>query len=103
MRPNRGELALKRIMAYHPKNEKKEKPHEAEAIIHSKFHDIQNNFHVVLLEMELLRRNQTAVLNSQLIFDCLERVDKSLQSLREHFSLAASVNGEERAGKFPKP
>jgi len=53
--------------------------------------------------MDLLSRNQTADLNSQLIFDCLERVDKSLQSLREQFSMAASVKGEERAGKFPKP
>ena len=94
---------MKRITAYHPKSEKKEEPNEAEAIIHSKFHDIQKHFHVVLLEMDFLHQNQTAVLNSQLIFNCLARVDKSLQSLREHFRLAASVNGEERDGKFPKP
>jgi len=94
---------MKKITAYHPKSEKKEKPNEAEVIIQSKFRDIQNHFHVVLLEMDLLSRNQTADLNSQLIFYCLERVDKSLQSLREQFSLAASVKGEERAGKFPKP
>ncbi len=94
---------MKRVTAYHPKSEKKENPNEAEAIIQSKFNDIQTQFHVVLLEMELLRRNPTAVFNSQFIFDCLERVDKSLQSLREHFSLAASVNGEDRAGKFLRP
>ncbi len=94
---------MKRIKAYHPKSEKKEEPKEVEAIIRSKFYDIQNHFQVVLLEMELLRRNQTAVLNSQLIFNCLERVDKSLQVLRERFSLAASVNGEDRAGKFLRP
>ncbi len=92
---------MKRTTAYHPKSEKKEEPNEAEAIIHSKFYDAQNHFQVVLLEMDFLRQNQTAVLNSQLIFNCLERINKSLQSLREHFSLAACVNGEERAGKFP--
>jgi hypothetical protein len=94
---------MKKITAYQLKSKKNEKSNEAEAIIYSKFRDIQNHFHVVLLEMDLLRWNQTADFNSQLIFDSLERVNKSLQSLREHISLAASVNGEERAGKFPKP
>ena len=31
---------MKSITAYHPKSEKKEKPNEAEAIIHSKFHEM---------------------------------------------------------------
>ena len=94
---------MKKITAYQLMSKKNEKSNGAEAIIHSKFYEIQNHFHVVLLEMDLLRRNQTAVLNSHLILDCLERVDKSLQSLREQISLAASVNGEERDGKFPIP
>ncbi len=94
---------MKKITAYQLKSKKNEKSNEAEAIIYSKFYEIQNHFQVVLLEMDLLCRNQTAVLNPQLISDCLERVDKSSQSLREHFSLAASVNGKGRAGKFPKP
>ncbi len=94
---------MKRITAYHPKSEKKEEPKETETIIRSKFYDIQNHFQVVLLEMELLHQNQTAIVNSQLIFNCLARVDKNLQSLREHFSLAASDKGKERVEKFPKP
>ncbi len=94
---------MKKITAYRLKSKKKGNICETIPIIQSKLHDIQSHLQVMLLEVELLCRNQTAVLNSQLIFNCLERVDKSLQSLREHFSLAASVNGEERAWKFPNP
>ena len=94
---------MKKITAYQLKSGKNGKPSGADDIIQSKFQDIQNHFHVVLLEMDLLRWNQTADFNSQLIFDSLERVNKNLQSLREQISLAASFKGEERAGKFPKP
>ncbi len=86
---------MKKITAYRVKSEKKEESSEAAAIIQSKLHDIQAHLHVKLLEVELLCRNQTAVLNSQVILDYLERVDKSLQSSREYFSLDASVKGEE--------
>ncbi len=94
---------MKRITAYHPKSEKKGNLSEAEAIIQSKFHDIQSHLHVMLLEVELRCRNKTAVLNSQVILDYLERVDKSLQSSRVHFSKDASVKKEERVGKALNP
>ncbi len=90
---------MKKITAYRLKSEKKGNLSEAAAIIQSKLHDIQSHLHVVLLEVELLCRNQTAVLNSQLILDYLERVDKSLRSSRVHFSMDASVRREERVGK----
>jgi hypothetical protein len=94
---------MKKITAHHLKSDKKEKSSEVSAIIHSKLHDIQTRLHVMLLEVELLCRNQTALLNSQLIFDYLERVDESLQSSREHFSLDASIKGKKRVGKALNP
>ncbi len=94
---------MKMIWAYRLKSEKKGNLSEAAAIIQSKLHDIQSHLHVMLLEVELLCRNKTAVLNSQVILDYLERVDKSLQSSRVHFSMDASVRREERVGKALNP
>jgi hypothetical protein len=54
-------------------------------------------------EKKLLCQNQTAVLNSQVILNYLERVDKSLQSSRVHFSMDGNVRREERVGKALKP
>ena len=94
---------MKKITAYRLKSEKKGNLSEAAAIIQSKLHDIQSHLHVMLLEVELLCRNKTAVLNSQVILDYLERVDKSLQSSRVHFSMDASVRRVERVGKALNP
>ncbi len=90
---------MNKITAYRLKSEKKGNLSEAAAIIQSKLHDIQSHLHVMLLEVELLCRNKTPVLNSQVILNYLERVDKSLQSSRVHFSMDASVKGEKRVGK----
>jgi len=94
---------MKMIWAYRLKSEKKGNLSEATAIIQSKLHDIQSHLYVMLLEVELLCRNKTAVLNSQVILDYLERVDKSLQSSRVHFSMDASVRRKERVGKALHP
>jgi hypothetical protein len=94
---------MKRTTAYRLRGEKKENLSEAAAIIQSKLHDIQSHLQVMLLEMELLCQNQTAVLNSQVILNYLERVDKSLQSSRVHFSMDGNVRREERVGKALKP
>jgi len=94
---------MKKKTAYQIMSGKKDKSSEAAAIIHSKFHDIQTHLHVMLLEVELLCRNQTSVLNSQVILNYLERVDKNLQSLRVHFSMDASVSREKRVGKALNP
>ncbi len=90
---------MKMITAYRLKSEKKRNLSEDAAIIQSKLRDIQSHLHVMLLEVELLCRNKTAVLNSQVIINYLERVDKSLQSSREHFGFDASAKGERRVGK----
>jgi hypothetical protein len=90
---------MKKITAYRLKSEKKGNLSEAAAIIQSKLHDIQSHLHVMLLEVELLCLNQTAVFNSQRILNYLERVDKSLQSSCVNFSMDASVKRKERVGK----
>ena len=94
---------MKKITVYRLKSKKRSNLSEAAAIIQSKLHDIQSHLHVMLLEVELLCRNQTAVLNSQGILNYLERVDKILQSSRVHYSMDASVKKEERVGKVLNP
>jgi len=90
---------MKKITAYRLKSEKKGNLSEAAPIIQSKLHDIQSHFHVMLLEVDLLCRNKTSVLNSQVILNYLKRVDKSLQSSCVRFSMDASVKRENRVGK----
>ncbi len=90
---------MKKITAYRLKSEKKGNLSEAAPIIQSKLHDIQSHFHVMLLEVDLLYRKKTSVLNSKVILNYLERVDKSLQSSRVHFSMDASIRREEQVGK----
>ncbi len=90
---------MKKITAYRLKSEKKGNLSEAAAIIQSKLHDIQSHLHVMLLEVDLLYRKKTSVLNSKVILNYLERVDKSLQSSRVQFSLDASIKREEQVGK----
>ncbi len=90
---------MKMIWAYRLKSEKKGNLSEAAAIIQSKLHGIQSHLHVMLLEVDRLYREKTSVLNSKVILNYLERVDKSLQSSRVHFSMDASVRREERVGK----
>ncbi len=90
---------MKRITAYHPKSEKMGNLSEDAAIIQSKLHDIQSHLHVMLLEVDLLYRKKTSVLNSKVILNYLERVNKSLQSSRVQFSLDASIKREEQVGK----
>lgn len=90
---------MNKITSYRLKSEKKGNLGEAAAIIQSKLYDIQSHLHVMLLEVELLCLNQTAVLNSQGILNYLERVDKSLQSSRVNICMDASVKGEKRVGK----
>ncbi len=90
---------MKKITAYRLKSEKKGNSSETTPIIQSKLHDIQSHLHVMLLEVELLCQNKTAVLNSQVILNYLERVDKSLQFSRGQFSMDASIRREEQVGK----
>ncbi len=90
---------MKKITAYRLKSEKKGNLSETAPILNSKLHDIQSHLHVMLLEVEFLCRNKTAVLNSQVILNYLKRVDKCLQSSRVRFSMDASVKGESRVGK----
>ena len=90
---------MKKITAYRLKSEKKGNLSEAAAIIQSKLHDIQTHLHVMLLEVDLLHRKKTSVLNSKVILNYLERVDKGLQSSRGQFSMDASIRREEQVGK----
>ncbi len=91
---------MKKITAYRLKSEKKGNLSESAAIIQSKLHDIQSHLHVMLLEVDLLYRKKTSVLNSKVILNYLERVDKGLQSSRRQFSMDASIRrGEEQVGK----
>ncbi len=90
---------MKKITAYRLKSEKKGNLSETTPIIQSKLHDIQSHLHLMLLEVDLLCRNKTSVLNSQVILNYLKRVDKSLQSSCVRFSMDASVKRENRVGK----
>jgi hypothetical protein len=90
---------MKKITAYHFKSENKGNLSETTPMIQSKLHDIQSHLQVMFLEVELLCRKKTGVLNSKIILNYLKRVDKSLQSSRVRFSMDASIKGESRVGK----
>ena len=90
---------MKKITVYRLKSKKRSNLSEAAAIIQSKLHDIQSHLHVMLLEVDLLYRKKTSVLNSKVILNYLERVDKGLQSSRGQFSMDASIRREEQVGK----
>ncbi len=75
----------------HLKSEKEGGLGESEDIIRRGSHEIQNCLHVMRLELDLLRQDQTAVPNYPRIFDCIDGINKTIQDMREHFNRPDAV------------